>query len=447
MHESNRAEVGGFDEPLEVRVFPNGRLELIEVSGVVVGRAVFEPGWKWSESVQPLVQTKSCEAPHFQYHVSGVLAFQMDDGTRFDCKAGDVSWLPSGHDSWVVGDEPVVLVDFHGMSEYAHELQHKARASAEERRHADERVRLILSSVTEGIVWVNNDGVITFANDAAPAMLGYKLADFVGQQFHAMLHHHYPDGRVYPSEECAMFLAAKEGRALRIDNEVFWRKDGTPIPVEYATTPALKDDVLVGAVIVFRDITARKEAERLVAERTAEVIAQRDEIERLANHDALTGLPTLRLARDRLTMACEQAKRSKGKAALLFIDLDGFKAVNDTFGHEAGDHVLKTVAGRLIACIRNIDTVARHGGDEFLVILGGILSADAATVVAGKIVTAISEPIPYEGHALTVGSSIGIAVLPEHGAGPEELLKKADRAMYSIKKSGKNSYALADGIE
>jgi len=113
------AEVKNFDKTNEVRSFPKGRLELISIGGATIGRAIFEPGWKWSESVQPLVKTKSCEAPHFQYHVSGALKVRMDDGSEFVCKAGDVSLLPSGHDAWVEGNEPAVVVDFQGMVDYA----------------------------------------------------------------------------------------------------------------------------------------------------------------------------------------------------------------------------------------------------------------------------------------------------------------------------------------
>jgi hypothetical protein len=114
-----KAEKKGFETPDEVREFPKGRLELIKVGGATVGRAIFEPGWKWSTSLQPLVKTKSCEAPHFQYHVAGVLRILMDDGTEFDCGPGDVSLLPSGHDAWVVGDQAAVVVDFQGMIDYA----------------------------------------------------------------------------------------------------------------------------------------------------------------------------------------------------------------------------------------------------------------------------------------------------------------------------------------
>ena len=114
-----KAEVKSFAKPDEVRTFPKGRLELIKVGGATIGRAYFEPGWKWSKSIQPLAKTKSCEAPHFQYHIAGTLRIKMDDGSEFDCKAGDISILPSGHDAWVVGDETAVIVDFQGMVDYA----------------------------------------------------------------------------------------------------------------------------------------------------------------------------------------------------------------------------------------------------------------------------------------------------------------------------------------
>jgi hypothetical protein len=116
---TEKAEHRNFAKPNEVRKFPNGHVDLIKVGGATIGRGVFEPGWRWSKSVKPLAKTHSCEAPHFQYHVSGVLRVRMDDGTEFDCKPGDISLLPSGHDAWVVGNKPVVVIDFQGMIDYA----------------------------------------------------------------------------------------------------------------------------------------------------------------------------------------------------------------------------------------------------------------------------------------------------------------------------------------
>ena len=114
-----KLQIKSFTKPDEVRDFPRGRLELVKIDGSVVGKAVLQPGWKWSNDVKPLAKTASCEAPHFQYHVSGRLHIVMDDGTEFEAGPGEITSLPSGHDAWVVGDEPVVVVDWFGASSYA----------------------------------------------------------------------------------------------------------------------------------------------------------------------------------------------------------------------------------------------------------------------------------------------------------------------------------------
>ncbi len=116
---SKKAELKSLNKPDEVRAFPKGKVELVKIGGTMIGRAILEPGWRWSTSVKPLAKTKSCEASHFQYHLSGTLKVLMDDGTELECKAGDVALLPIGHDAWVVGNEPVVIVDFQGMIDYA----------------------------------------------------------------------------------------------------------------------------------------------------------------------------------------------------------------------------------------------------------------------------------------------------------------------------------------
>ena len=120
-----KMEARSFSSPDEVRQFEKGKLDLVKIGGATVGRAVFQPGWKWSMHLKPIAKTKSCEAPHFQYHVSGTLHVVMDDGTERDLRAGDVSLLPPGHDAWVVGNEPAVVVDFQGMVDYAKESAKK----------------------------------------------------------------------------------------------------------------------------------------------------------------------------------------------------------------------------------------------------------------------------------------------------------------------------------
>ena len=123
-----------FGTPDEVRTFEKGRVELVKLGSATIGRAVLEPGWRWATSVKPIANTKSCEAPHFQYHVAGTLKVRMDDGTEWDCRAGDVAFVPPGHDAWVVGNEPVVIVDFQGMVNYATRASKKTTRAPRPRR-------------------------------------------------------------------------------------------------------------------------------------------------------------------------------------------------------------------------------------------------------------------------------------------------------------------------
>lgn len=175
------------------------------------------------------------------------------------------------------------------------------------------------------------------------------------------------------------------------------------------------------------DITKQKKAE--------------EKIQHLADHDALTGLPNLRLAKDRALMAMSMSQRHKTSTAILFIDLDGFKNVNDKYGHEAGDILLKEVSARFLSNVREIDTVARIGGDEFLIILTELHHLDDAENVAKKLVKTISQDFMVKGSSVEIGASIGISLYPTDGQDLESLMKKADSAMYDIKKSGKNGYS------
>lgn len=175
------------------------------------------------------------------------------------------------------------------------------------------------------------------------------------------------------------------------------------------------------------DITERKQSEQ--------------KISFMAYHDKLTGLPNRALLFDRLAQAMSQAKRDKRYVALLFVDLDGFKAVNDEHGHEAGDAVLKMSAQRFLACVRAVDTVARFGGDEFAIILGNLDAPEQAKGVAEKIVQAFAQGLILPGGSeCTVGASVGISIYPDHGGAMDSLLTAADRAMYESKRRGRNNY-------
>lgn len=167
-------------------------------------------------------------------------------------------------------------------------------------------------------------------------------------------------------------------------------------------------------------------------------------LESLALHDPLTGLANRRLLIDRMSMALLHARRNKSIMAVLYLDLDGFKQINDTLGHGAGDALLKAVAGRLVASVREEDTVARLGGDEFMIALWHITGADYASAVASKVLEAVSQPYTIEGHPVRITLSAGVGIYPTHGEDAESLMKSADLALYAAKHAGKKAFRLAE---
>ena len=170
-----------------------------------------------------------------------------------------------------------------------------------------------------------------------------------------------------------------------------------------------------------------------------EIQRQQEQIVHLANHDQLTGLPLMRLARDRLEVASSHAIRYNKKVAILFIDLDGFKKINDTYGHESGDYVLQQTAQRIRQAIRAEDTIARIGGDEFLAILGDVSESQSIANIAGKIILELSQPIVQGNKSMSVGASVGISLFPDDASDLDTLKRLADEAMYKVKKIGKNN--------
>lgn len=306
----------------------------------------------------------------------------------------------------------------------------RRQASESALEKSEAQVRLLLNSTAEAIYGLDMNGNCTFANPACLKILGYRdLEELIGKNMHQLIHHSYADGRPMPVETCRIYKAFHRGEGEHVDDEVLWRADGTSFPSEYWSYPQIENGKVIGAVVAFIDITERMQRE--------------EQIRHLATHDGLTDLPSLRLGRERLRMALSLSRRHKAMAAVMFIDLDGFKAVNDTYGHEAGDEVLREVSRRLSAGIRETDTAARVGGDEFMLVLTELKTAENAGEIAGKLLHSISKPILIQGAEAHVGASIGIALIPDHGNDPELLIKKADEAMYGVKKSGKNGYRFA----
>ncbi len=276
----------------------------------------------------------------------------------------------------------------------------------------------------EGIIVTDSQQIILKVNDAFTAVTGYTSEEALGKT-PAILQSGRQDKEFY--------------RRMRetLDRDKYWqgeiwnrRKNGEIYPEWLTITPVVGEDGNTCYVGIFSDITQRK--------------AYEEKISFLAYHDPLTKLPSRELFYDRLSRAMSQARRNQDCFALLFLDLDGFKSVNDHYGHEAGDEVLKSTASRLLACIRDIDTVARLGGDEFAIILGGMEKTIDVTSVAEKIIQTLSEPILIQrGGSCIIGVSIGVAIYPNNGVEIDRLMSAADSAMYESKEAGKNTYTIS----
>jgi diguanylate cyclase (GGDEF)-like protein/PAS domain S-box-containing protein len=300
-------------------------------------------------------------------------------------------------------------------------------------RESELRHRGVLAALGEGVFGVDREGRCTFVNSAAVSMVGLPESEVLGQDTHTLFHHSDCNGRPYPRAECPVHKTTQDGRIRHVE-DWFTRKDGSCFPVELIVTPLEDDGELAGAVVAIQDISERKKIE--------------EKLRHLSYHDMLTGLPNRVLFSDRLKQAIAAAKRDKiHKLSIMYMDLDDFKEINDSLGHAAGDLVLKEVASRIQDCLRESDTAARLGGDEFVVLLPAIEAPDDAMFVAKKICHALCQPIDLGKHGLTVTTSIGIAVYPEHGSEEEALLKHADAAMYHAKESGRNTACLFSAVQ
>jgi diguanylate cyclase (GGDEF)-like protein/PAS domain S-box-containing protein len=250
-------------------------------------------------------------------------------------------------------------------------------------------------------------------------------------------------------------------RMIRPDGEIRWiREMGRAYSMNRGfpeQTIGVLQDITEQKLAEQEILEAKENLEQQVVERTRELAstvkqlqeknAEYEKIAReldfLANHDALTGLPSLRLCKDRLGHSLAEARRNRQSSAVMFLDLDGFKAINDEHGHEFGDRVLQLIAPRIRNAIRETDTVARIGGDEFVVILSCLPDTDIAERIATSLIEDIARPLEIDGIETRVSSSVGISFYPDDGETPEELIRSADKAMYAIKRNGKNNFGFA----
>ena len=262
---------------------------------------------------------------------------------------------------------------------------------------------------------------IEYVNDSFVESTGYPRSEIIGQDTRILR----PDTEDDTPYEL-MWEAAQHGRKWQGEFQTR-RRDGSQFWERVLMSP-LKDadGRVMSCVVIKEDITEREEA--------------RQRIEQLAFHDALTGLPNRLLLRDRFGRVQALASRMHSRVAMMYLDLDRFKTINDSLGHPIGDILLQDVVARLKTCVRESDTISRQGGDEFIILLGDVRDGDAVSRVADKIHQRMAEPFEVEGHLLSTSFSIGVALFPDDGEDFDLLLQKADTAMYHAKEAGRNAH-------
>jgi diguanylate cyclase (GGDEF)-like protein/PAS domain S-box-containing protein len=290
---------------------------------------------------------------------------------------------------------------------------------ADAMRLAAERAQATLDSIGDAVLSTDRAGNVTYLNPVAERMCGWSTPEACGKPLQEVMRIISADTRepVRDPLEMAMRQDAFVGLGA---NCLLIRRDGQELPIEDTAAPIHdRDGRVTGAVIIFRDV--------------GQALALTLRMSHLAQHDALTGLPNRLLLNDRLDRAVAAARRHGKSLAVLFMDLDDFKGINDRLGHAAGDEVLQSVASRLVSSVRDSDTVSRQGGDEFVVLLAEVACVEDAAFHADKLVAAIAAPHRIDGRDLHIAASVGIGVYPADGNDAEKLLRSADLDLLRVK--------------
>ncbi|MGA3010043.1 MAG: EAL domain-containing protein [Terracidiphilus sp.] len=301
------------------------------------------------------------------------------------------------------------------------------RTTLEEAAFAEkERAQVTLDCIGDAVICTDTLGNITFLNRVAERMTGWLRTDAIGRAMTETCR--IVDAATHTDVPDPMATAVSQNRIGKLQSNCFLiRRDGNEVFIEDTVAPICnREGEVTGAVIVFRDVTATRALEEILTYN--------------AQHDTLTGLPNRLLLNDRLGQAIALARRQNGQAAVLFMDLDGFKHINDSLGHHIGDKLLQSVAGRLVDCVRTPDTVSRQGGDEFVVLLQELHHPEDAAITATRLLRAVAEVHSIDLHQISVTGSIGISLFPDDAKDAETLFRHADTAMYRAKRNGCNSY-------
>jgi diguanylate cyclase (GGDEF)-like protein/PAS domain S-box-containing protein len=301
------------------------------------------------------------------------------------------------------------------------------RKCADENLFAErERAQVTLNSIGDAVLCTDSSGKVTYLNVIAEKMTGWSLAEALGRPLAEVFQ--IIDGITRQPAQNPMEMAIEQNKTVGLTaNCILIRRDGFESSIEDSAAPIRdRDGHETGAVIVFHDVSAARSMSLQMAHS--------------AQHDFLTDLPNRMLLNDRITQAISFAERQGKQLAVLFVDLDHFKNINDSLGHAIGDKLLQSVAGRLIASVRRSDTVSRQGGDEFVVLLSQVEHAEDAAFSARKILAAITAPHHIDHRDLYINVSIGVSTYPGDGRVAESLMNNADSALYDAKEHGRNNY-------
>jgi diguanylate cyclase (GGDEF)-like protein/PAS domain S-box-containing protein len=289
-----------------------------------------------------------------------------------------------------------------------------------------ERAQVSLNCIGDAVICTDIPGNISFLNVVSEKMAGWSREEAAGRPMVDVFR--ILDATSRKAIPNSMEPAVEQNRTVHLpSNCILIRCDGSEIPIEGCVSPIHdREGEAAGTVIVFRDVSAAR--------------AMALQVAHAARHDFLTGLPNRMLLHDRVDQAIAMARRHARQLAVLFLDLDGFKYINDSLGHPTGDKLLQSIAKRLVDCVRGSDTVSRQGGDEFVVLLSEMQQSEDAAVAARRILQAVAEAHSIDQHDLHVTTSIGVSVYPSDGLDAETLIKNADTAMYQAKENGRQSY-------
>ena len=316
-------------------------------------------------------------------------------------------------------------LDSYSLSKALHNMLERT-ANAEALFIEKERAQVTLNSIGDAVISTDVAGNVTYLNQVAEAMTGWTSTEALGRPFSEVFR--IVDGTNPKRTVNPMAVAMQKNKTVGLSgNCILIRRDGTKSAIEDSAAPIHdRRGQVTGAVMVFHDVT--------------QVRAMSQRMSYLAHHDYLTDLPNRLLLNDRLVQAMAAAHRQQQQLAVLFVDVDRFKHINDSLGHAIGDQLLLSVARRLVASVRGSDTVSRQGGDEFVILLSSIAHAEDAALSANKILIALGMPHHVEEHDLQITASMGIGVYPDDGTDAETLVRNADIAMLNAKESGRNNY-------